>query len=732
MTAKSPSPDTDIIENERQYFRALILENPNYFGTVADSPLDAIADIQLSTKYESIGCVGLEPELDRLEAVVYVNEPFGYGGGICTKGTKEYVRFFLSYNNGATWIDQGVSSFNAYDIPEGTVGRRRLEYAVSRPIDPRKRFCSQENTVLARAILSWSLVPTPGDPDFIPVWGEVHNTYIELKPKTAEFMGVVAEELGLDVTTGIGALLDPNSEIATVEPAELSLEERRALYEECDVEVQRYAYAEINELLDQPSATPDLMAAGAEGGPLAGLDDDNLLEFAINPDGNTSYEELECIGLNPNLDQLVGVIRVKKPFGYSGGPCTKGSREYVTFWADFDGNSTFETCLGTTSVVVHDYSDFPDAGLEYAVVLPVDLRRHRQPCEHGPKLVPIRAILSWQAPAPCWNPDHIPVWGNREHTVVHITPGRRVPDGQKIPFIESVGNMVIDDIDPVTGLATGESLAAFTANLSPFGGTVIIGGHIANTPDVSEGDPKCRYRIMVREGLVGPWQPVMDKFTLRVSEFNSSTDSWSLLPSIYQVPDGSGYLESCEDLTGPRLWLPVGNRLGVWHTHGKTGLWQIQVEVENPSDPAAPWKSNTVTVRLDNMGPEVDIQITSGGGDCGDFTSGDTVTGSYKATDAHFGSLRFVTLASSANGEFIAPSPYPAGGSTNPLSRRFANGLPGSVPTGGESGGWTLDTTGMPQCGYVIELHASDRTIVNSGGIGFTRRALVGLCIREP
>src|SRR4030095_16630064 len=77
-------------------------------------------------------------------------------------------------------------------------------------------------------------------------------------------------------------------------------------------------------------------------------------------DGDTSFEELTCIGLDPNTpDTLVGVIQVKKISGYSGGPCTDGSLEYVTFWGDFDGNGSFETCLGTASVRVYDLSKIP-------------------------------------------------------------------------------------------------------------------------------------------------------------------------------------------------------------------------------------------------------------------------------------------------------------------------------------------------------------------------------------
>jgi hypothetical protein len=54
--------------------------------------------------------------------VVYVYQPSGYGTDVCGAGTPEYVRFHLSLDNGATWQDQGMTSFQAYNIPEGTEG----------------------------------------------------------------------------------------------------------------------------------------------------------------------------------------------------------------------------------------------------------------------------------------------------------------------------------------------------------------------------------------------------------------------------------------------------------------------------------------------------------------------------------------------------------------------------------------------------------------------------------
>ena len=104
--------------------------------------------------------------------------------------------------------------------------------------------------------------------------------------------------------------------------------------------------------------TPELAATYpfyAAGPKALGFDLSKAIEVLLQQtDGSTSYEELDCVGLRPDgfSDELVAVLRVKKSSGYSGGPCTEGSREFVTFWGDFNDNGTFETCLGTASVRV--------------------------------------------------------------------------------------------------------------------------------------------------------------------------------------------------------------------------------------------------------------------------------------------------------------------------------------------------------------------------------------------
>src|SRR6516164_681620 len=170
---ESTSAAAEELPKERSQFRALILVNPNYFGNIKVSPFPPVVQKAGDTNFEQIGGVGFQPQFNRLDAVVYIKQPGGYGGGLCTAGTPEFVRFYVSFDNGATWQDQGLTSFTAHDIP-GATAAAPLEYAVSLQINPAKKFCFTANLALVRAILSWDVPPPPNEPDFTPVWGDVH------------------------------------------------------------------------------------------------------------------------------------------------------------------------------------------------------------------------------------------------------------------------------------------------------------------------------------------------------------------------------------------------------------------------------------------------------------------------------------------------------------------------------------------------------------------------------
>ena len=690
---KGASVPAQRFEKERTQFRALLLSNPNYFGNIKVSPFQPVLKIVQNTTYEEIGCVGFHPESNRLEAVVFINEPAGYGGGVCSSGTPEYVRFYL--DTGTGWQDAGLVSFTAYDIPAGAEGAKRLEYDVTLTIHPQKKFCFVANTARVRAILSWNAAPPANDPNFNPVWGDVHDANIQIDPLKFIILDELFEVAKVKLPDPYKTVLDTTQTVNVAAPKKLTAVELKREYKDKKVEIHRFALAELQQAVSAaPSA--ELLQSEGFGGLFPDLElNPDIIGKLFPADGNTSYEELECVGFNPLQDTLAGVIRVKLPNGYSGGLCTAGSTEYVTFWADYNNNGTFETCLGTASVKVHDIAAIPPNGLEYAVYLPIDTTHRRQPCDDGPRIVPIRAILSWNVPPPCNNPNYIPVWGNREDTLIHIYPGPSVPVGTVTPLMSIVGGIPVSKINILTGLTTPDAIFALNGlapdslgRPCPFGRRVVVQGPQYNG---------FKYRVQVRKVGTLAWTTVTTPLKV--------TDQFGVVSDHF--PDGVGLF----------TYLPftsnIANVLAWWDSSGDD-LWQIRLQCFTLANVLLPGVA-TKRVQLDNTPPEAEVTIDTGVGSCGKFTVGAVLNGHFVARDTYFGSFSLG----------VAPGINPAGvGVPSPSS--------GAVQTAVSPGDlWTLDTTGMKPCGYIMQLIVADRSILNSSGPGSVHHssAAAGFCL---
>lgn len=98
---------------------------------------------------------------------------------------------------------------------------------------------------------------------------------------------------------------------------------------------------------------------------------------------NTAYEEITCVGFNPQRDTLHATVQLKKDYGYCGDLCDDGSLEYVRFFIDYgDGWEN----LGVVAFTAHDLpgetdcSGAADKPLSYGLTLPIDPRR--EDCAH--------------------------------------------------------------------------------------------------------------------------------------------------------------------------------------------------------------------------------------------------------------------------------------------------------------------------------------------------------------
>ena len=103
------APDQAAIEiiHGRTNVLTLLAANPNYFGTLPGLGFGPVAEKQLDTTYERLTCASFSPERDRLEATVQLRQTSGYSGGLCTPGSFEHVRFYVSYDGGTSWTTRG-------------------------------------------------------------------------------------------------------------------------------------------------------------------------------------------------------------------------------------------------------------------------------------------------------------------------------------------------------------------------------------------------------------------------------------------------------------------------------------------------------------------------------------------------------------------------------------------------------------------------------------------------
>ena len=678
---------------QRSKFKALLLSNPNYFGNLAASPFTPILPINGNTHYEELGCVGYHPQQQKLEGVVYIYQPNGYGGGICGPGSTEFVRFYLSFDNGASWQDQGLTSFQAYDISAGTEGSKRLEYAVSLAANPHRKFCFLDHLIKVRAILSWNNPPPPNQPNWVPVWGNTREATIQVEPRRLIFPVDVLKEAKIKLPPYIGDLLSIETPIAT-QPKALATKELATLYKDKGVPAHRFAFKELAHFASGKSAlSPELFQQQL---PDIQIDPKIIDVLFPKTDGDTSYEELTCIGLDPNSpDALIGIVKVKKSAGYSGGPCTLGSREFVSWWADVDGNGSFETFLGTADVRVYDLNNIPPDGVHYAVRLPVDLSKYRKDCHEGPVVIRIRAILSWNVPVPGGNPNQVPTWGNREETLINVAPAAGVAAGK----ISHIGSILTPFIDDVTGLTTMD--AQFSHNGLP----------------VPEGCPFAR-RVTMRGLPVDGFKYKVE--VVPVDAFNNPTGAPTPVVTSLSLEkiDLTTHTVNADPITKLFDYLPFAQNtertLAQWDTTGDE-RWRVTLQVYDAANNPVGLPDVHI-VQLHNSSPDVfKPTIFAGTGDCGKFPIGATLQGNFVARDDYLSGYS-LTIDPNVN---TAPAgvPSPSSGTSNTLP------FPGDP--------WSLDTTGMKPCGYVLRVTASNRSIVNSAYVGLNSADTVGFCLEE-
>jgi len=701
-----------IVEKERAEFHKLLAINPNYFGNLKGSEYKSIKKIVGNTKYEELTCIGFNPKLNQLEATVPIKLPTGYNGGLCHSGSTEYVRFFIDYGSG--WEDAGLVSVNVHDIPNyndcANKPDKPLVFVLTQPIEPKRDSCAHPVLPKVRGILSWNSPPPagPANANWPPVWGNVLDRHIQITPRPRAFVDII-DTLGIDPKIKLPLELEviKYDPIPLPDPPPFTINNLVQLYDQGKVskvkassaaatlvEPHRFTFSDVQPLLASGTIDQQNLSAKISEFKELGLDWSSIVVALENTKGDITYEELNCLGMDYNREWLVGTFAVKKPTGYSGNLCSKGSKEYVSFWADWDNNCKW-AYLGTSIVPVNDIAIIPANGLHFAAVMPVDLSAHRQLCEK-PKIGRIRAVLSWNVPPSNVDPDAIPHWGNRIDTHVLIKPGNKVEIEAKISILGGIGvaniftgtTGVTKPFAPFAGWGPGVYADPWDHSRScPFGGVI----HIQSDPV-----PGHKYKLWAQNVTSGGPEKQLTE-PVWVTDHNGN---------------GSNHLSGAGGMFD---YLPVSQNLfsmlySQWTPSGDD-LWQIRLELFTGGG-AVLGSTEWYKIQLDNTAPSTEIHIDNGL-DCKDFKVGVTVEGHFAARDINFGHYSLGTLPTSMSPN----SPVPSSGITQTVP------LPGNV--------WSLDTAKMNPCGYVVLLQAWDRSILNShpGSHNYNYDD-VGFCLR--
>lgn len=682
----------------RRRFRSLIAANPNYFGSFPDLGFEAVEPKDGDKTYEELDCLSYSPERDRIEATVLVKRSSGYSGGPCTAGSFEHVRFYVDHGSG--WEDAGTAAVNVHDIPAGRDcsggATHPLSYVCGVPLRPRRKWCSRPVLPMVRAILSWNLEPPAGQPDWTPPWGDVTDCRVQVRPRRFFLSDIVAELPKSVLEIVPKAVLDePPSPDPDPGPLQaLSLKELSRRYRGEKVPAHRFALQALTSVAGTPVAGPSELASVALSAKEAGIDLLDVLKAVEDTSGNTTYEELECLGLDAALQggSLVASFEVKQSSGYSGPPCSAGSTEYVAFWADWEDDCSLGY-LGTVEVEVHDYDDIGD-GLCYAAVLPVDVGAFRRGCQE-PVLRRVRAVLSWNTPPSTTDPDAVPVWGNRIDRSVQIEPGP-VYDGTARFTI--VGGVAAADVDLVTGLTVPGAVLGVATPLPdhcPFTGDVV---------------------------LHGPLDPALAGHQYRVRATDVDSGATRLLTDPFHVVTSGG--TSVLVTPAPDGWVAwptwTGNTTGVLGhlAPGGNDRWDFTLELDVPLNVV-----DTARVRMDSIVRGVaELTDTVNAGDLELQTAGQCkvphgpVNGTFVARDRHFRNWSISVIGG-------------PGGPIPPIPLTVGIGAGTETPFAGTP--FTLDF-GDPMiapCGYVVRLTIQDRAIVDSVTLGHHTTVDRGLCL---
>ncbi|MEO1450849.1 MAG: hypothetical protein AAFV07_15075, partial [Bacteroidota bacterium] len=403
------------------------------------------------------------------------------------------MSFFVDYGSG--WESAGTAATVRVNDLQSVI-EEPVYYAVRTTFTPKfRQFCQDPQIVRLRAILSWNQEPTGAS--YVPVYGEVEEAYIQIKPKAAWTLPPVLQ-IEPPVLNSIAELFQPSPIQIEGPLADISAFVQTSLeYQEPDgVEESRFNqlsllqanpnyFGSYSQAQDPIQIQQDLLQLPQDFYKLFQELNPDILIPVLPDNPKTKYEELVCVGLYPEADLLEAIIHIKEEGGYTTNLCGNGSKEYVSFYIDF-GDGHGYLCQGTAALSVFNIPRPNNQDpLAYAVQLKVPgLAKRLKRCEIE-NVVSVKAILSWNVSPACSGPNFIPAWGNSLERKVILRPSTGVLIRPRIEVISGVNVANIQQdaiIIPDQRLGPGHAVKPGTTSQydRPFGKLVEFRGFVGN------------------------------------------------------------------------------------------------------------------------------------------------------------------------------------------------------------------------------------------------------------
>lgn len=675
------------------------------------------------TQWEEITCVGFNPDKSKLEAIVSIKLASGYSGGLCSNGSKEYVRFFVDFKDGNGFQDMGYSSFKVADISEAPVGPQHpIKYMTHLFIDDEKyrKFltCSTAVIPTVRAVLSWNVIPST-DPNHTPHYGNVKDADIQLKRRRRFFWGDIFTALDVKIKPDFLAHINVNEEIHIPQPPNPPLEAFYASYKRAKVPDHRTFYSTIAPMLTNAKKFKALSSYNLFEVQKLKVDVKAITDLILKPVGqaDVSFEELMCVGLNTPLDTLGAVIKLKKNSGFSGDLCHNGSQEHVAFWADWNNNGIFDQYLGTASITVHDIDNIPAGGLFYNVDLPINLTNRIRTCAL-PNMIRVRAVLSWSSLPSTTDPNDLNTWGNRIDAVVQIRPSQAA---QVEAELTHVGGVDRDLIHPLTFLVNSDTTNPTSHNNRPYGGWVSFHGIINRAGFNGIIKYKLEYKKYGAADSTYASVSTAETFSMidfapdpnvEFSDTQTPADGWF----IYKENPAIGLYNQTHYLAGWSTGGLTDGNYTIRFTHtdalGNEQVADLFSVVINNVHMSI---STTANVSVD-LTKTLDLVIDGGDCHCYDKTATNhTVSGHLRAIHPYF-ALWSLDLQPSSHTHGTVPTPSSRYYDALPNAGDVGN-LADNTDDGDENAPWSVDVSAMDNCGYTVSLAARSRVIRDSSTV---------------